>query len=287
MRTDIAIIGSGPAGISAAITAKARNKSILLFGGGGISEKIGKAHLIRNYPGLPEISGAELEKAYSRHLAAMGLTITQEQVIAVYDMGDRFTLQTTAGMYESETVILATGAVLGKPLIGEIEFLGKGVSYCATCDAFLYKGKTVAVLGYNDEAVSEAEFLAETCQKVLYLPLKKKTGSKRDNIEVIPDKPLEIIGDKKVTTLRTDKGDIAVDGIFILRNAVAPDKLVPGLETNGAHIAVNAQMATNINGCFACGDAVGTPYQYIKATGQGNIAALSAVSYISEKKKGE
>lgn len=252
MRTDIAIIGSGPAGISAAITAKARNKSILLFGGGGISEKIGKAHLIRNYPGLPEISGAELEKAYSRHLAAMGLSITQEQVIAVYDMGDCFTLQTTAGMYESETVILATGAVLGKPLVGEIEFLGKGVSYCATCDAFLYKGKTVAVLGYNDEAVSEAEFLAETCQKVLYLPLKKKAGSKRDNIEVIPDKPLEIIGDKKVTTLRTDKGDIAVDGIFILRNAVAPDKLVPGLETNGAHIAVNAQMATNINGCFAC-----------------------------------
>ena len=133
----------------------------------------------------------------------------------------------------------------------------------------------------------EAEFLAETCQKVLYLPLKKKAGSKRDNIEVIPDKPLEIIGDKKVTTLRTDKGDIAVDGIFILRNAVAPDKLVPGLETNGAHIAVNAQMATNINGCFACGDAVGTPYQYIKAAGQGNIAALSVVSYISEKKKGE
>ena len=79
MRTDIAIIGSGPAGISAAITAKARNKSILLFGGGGISEKIGKAHLIRNYPGLPEISGAELEKAYSRHLAAMGLSITQER----------------------------------------------------------------------------------------------------------------------------------------------------------------------------------------------------------------
>ena len=275
MRTDIAIIGSGPAGISAAITAKARNKSVLLFGGSGISEKIGKAHLIRNYPGLPEISGAELEKAYSSHLATMGLSITQEQVIAVYDMGDCFTLQTTAG------------AVLGKPLVGEIEFLGKGVSYCATCDAFLYKGKTVAVLGYNDEAVSEAEFLAETCQKVLYLPLKKKAGSKRDNIEVIPDKPLEIIGDKKVTTLRTDKGDIAVDGIFILRNAVAPDKLVPGLETNGAHIAVNAQMATNINGCFACGDAVGTPYQYIKAAGQGNIAALSAVSYISEKKKGE
>ena len=276
MRTGIAIIGSGPAGISAAITAKARNKSVLLFGGSGISDKIGKAHLIRNYPGLPEISGAELEKAYSNHLATMGLSITQEQVIAVYDMGDRFTLQTTADMYESETVILATGAILGK-----------GVSYCATCDAFLYKGKTVAVLGYNDEAVSEAEFLAETCQKVLYLPLKKKAGSKRDNIEVIPDKPLEIIGDKKVTTLRTDKGDIAVDGIFILRNAVAPDKLVPGLETNGAHIAVNAQMATNINGCFACGDAVGTPYQYIKAAGQGNIAALSAVSYISEKKKGE
>ena len=285
MRTDIAIIGSGPAGISAAITAKARNKSVLLFGGSGISEKIGKAHLIRNYPGLPEISGAELEKAYSSHLATMGLSITQEQVIAVYDMGDCFTLQTTAGIYESETVILATGAVLGKPLVGEIEFLGKGVSYCATCDAFLYKGKTVAVLGYNDEAVSEAEFLAETCQKVLYLPLKKKAGSKRDNIEVIPDKPLEIIGDKKVTTLRTDKGDIAVDGIFILRNAVAPDKLVPGLETNGAHIAVNAQMATNINGCFACGDITGRPYQYIKAAGQGNVAALSATDYLNKRKE--
>ncbi len=282
-RYDIAIIGSGPAGISAAVTAKVRNKNIILFGS-GMSEKVTKAHSVRNYTGLPDISGAELGEALNNHLSALDIEITHERITAVYSMGDYFALQTAANnMYEAITVIIATGTVQSKPLVGENEFLGKGVSYCATCDAFFYRGKAVAVIGDNDEAPHEAEFLAATCQKVYYLPINNKTEFTANNIEIVDAIPIEIKGDVNVTSLVTDNGELSVDGVFILRDSVSPDKLLAGLEMNGAHIKVDIKMCTNIVGCFACGDIVGTPYQYIKAAGQGNSAALSAVMYLVKK----
>ncbi len=280
-RFDIAIIGSGPAGISAAITAKVRNKNIILFGS-GMSEKVTKAHEIRNYTGIPDISGEELGGAFSSHLDALDIKITAERVTSVYAMGDYFALQTAVNtIFEASTVIIATGATQAKPIEGESEFLGRGVSYCATCDAFFYRGKTVAVIGDNNEAAHEAEFLAETCDKVYYLPIKGDANFSTDNIEVIAAKPLKIAGDMKVSALITDKGEISADGVFILRDSVSPDKLLAGLEMNGAHIKVDINMKTNIDGCFACGDIAGTPYQYIKAAGQGNSAALGAVMYLT------
>ncbi len=279
-RFDIAIIGSGPAGISAAITAKVRNKDIILFGS-GMSDKVLKAHSVLNYTGLPNVSGEQLGEALSNHLAALDIDITREKVTAVYAMGDYFALQTSANnMYEASTVIIATGTVQAKSLVGEDEYLGRGVSYCATCDAFFYRGKTVAVIGEADEAAQEAEFLASGCEKVYYIPVKDEAEFSADNIETINARPLEIKGGLKVSSLVTDKGEIPVDGVFVLRDSVSPDKLLAGLEMDGAHIKVDISMRTNIDGCFACGDIVGTPYQYIKAAGQGNSAALSAVSYL-------
>ena len=151
-RTEIAIIGSGPAGVSAAITASLRGKPVLLFGSKTLSDKIGKAHTIRNYPGLPDISGEALRAAFQRHLDAMGVTVTEARVNAVYAMGDYFAIQTAGETYEATAVILATGVVQGKPLPGEEEFLGRGVSYCATCDTPLYRGKRVAVIGSSPAA---------------------------------------------------------------------------------------------------------------------------------------
>ena len=148
-RVDIAVIGSGPAGVSAAITAKLRGKSLLLFGSRELSDKIGKAHKIQNYPGLPDVTGQELRGAFQRHLDAMGITVTEARVNAVYAMGDYFAVQTAGETYEATTVVLATGVVQGKALPGEEEYLGRGVSYCATCDAPLYRGKAVAVIGSN------------------------------------------------------------------------------------------------------------------------------------------
>lgn len=284
-RVDIAIIGSGPAGVSAAITAKLRGKSLLLFGSKDLSDKIGKAHTIQNYPGLPGVTGEGLRTALQNHLAAMDIPVTEARVNAVYAMGDYFVVQTAGETYEATAVILATGVVQGKPLPGEEEFLGRGVSYCATCDAPLYRGKAVAVVGTSPASEPEAAYMAEVAASVLYLPLYEGTPDLPAAVQVIREKPTAVTGETTVTALYTDGGEYPVDGVFLLRDAMAPSQLVPGLEANGGHVAVNARMQTNLPGCFACGDAVGLPYQYIKAAGEGNVAALSAVEYLAAQKR--
>ena len=134
-RADIAIIGTGPAGVSAAITAKVRGKTVLLFGSRELSSKLTKAHKIQNYPGLPDIDGAQLAQAFKKHLDVLEIPITEKQVTAVYAMGGYFGIQTPDAMLEASSVILAGGVVMGKPFPKEDELLGRGVSYCATCDA--------------------------------------------------------------------------------------------------------------------------------------------------------
>ena len=284
-RYDIAIIGTGPAGLSAAITAKIRNKKILLIGNPNFSDKVQKAHQIQTYLGLPAISGKDLARAFENHINSMDITITEGKVNAVYPMGSYFGLQVSQDIYEAETVIVATGIVTGKAFKGENELLGRGVSYCATCDAPLYRNKTVAVIGYSPKEESEAEFLAEVCEKVLYIPMYKEETKLSDKVTIINEKPTAVIGENKVKSLQTEKNNYEVDGIFILRDSIPPSQLVSGLEIKDNHIVVNLQMETNIKGCFACGDIVGRPYQYIKAAGQGNIAGLSAVAYLDAKRK--
>ncbi len=285
-RYEIAIIGTGPAGLEAAITATVRNKKVLLLGSRESSLKVSKAHVIANYLGLPEIAGADLAAAYLKHIDAMGIQITEDKINAIYSMGDYFVLQGNENvMYEADAVILATGVVAGKPFPGEDENLGRGVSYCATCDAALYRGKSAVVIGYAPKEEPEAEFLAEIADKVTYLAMyPEETSFTRENIEVLRVKPLSIVRDGRMK-LVTDQGEIESDGVFVLREAISPKQLVPGLATDGPHVTVDLQMRTNLPGCFACGDIAGTPYQYIKAAGQGNVAALSAVSYLDKKKR--
>ena len=285
-RFDLAIIGTGPAGLEAAITAKIRNKNILLIGNRDLSLKVNKAHLIMNYLGIPEVSGESLSESFKKHLAEMNIEITEDKISSVYAMGDYFALQGADVMYEADSVILATGVVLEKAFPGEQEFLGRGVSYCATCDAPLYKEKTVAVIGYSPKEEAEAAFLSEVCEKVYYLPqYKEEVTDIKSNMEIILDKPKEIKGTLKADVLVTSEKELKVDGIFILRESVAPSQLVPGLATEDNHVKVNRKLETSIAGCFACGDITGAPYQYIKAAGEGNVAALSAVAYLDEKKR--
>ena len=285
-RFDLTIIGTGPAGLEAAITAKIRNKNILLLGNKDLSLKVNKAHLIKNYLGIPEVSGESLSESFKKHLSEMDIEITEDKISSVYAMGDYFALQGADVMYEADSVILATGVVLEKAFPGEQEFLGRGVSYCATCDAPLYKEKTVAVIGYSPKEEAEAAFLSEVCEKVYYLPqYKDEVTDIKANMEIILNKPKEIKGGLKADVLVTSEKELKVDGIFILRESVAPSQLVPGLATEDNHVKVNRKLETSIAGCFACGDITGAPYQYIKAAGEGNVAALSAVAYLDEKKR--
>ncbi len=284
-RYDIAVIGTGPAGISAAITATVRNKRVLLLGSKNLSEKLEKAHEIRNYPGFPAVKGSELAAAMKAHLDSMGIEITEKRVSAVYAMGDYFALQADQEMLEATAVILTTGVVQGKPLPGEEQWLGRGVSYCATCDAALYRGRDVAVIGYSPREEAEAAFLSEVCAKVLYFPVYEAEPVLPESVRVIRGKVtgIEADGDRKKVV--TAENGFTVDGVFVLREAVAPGQLVPGLETDGSHVKVSRKMECSIPGCFAAGDITGTPYQYIKAAGEGNVAALSAVSYLDQLKR--
>lgn len=281
-RFDIAIVGTGPAGLEAAITASIRNKKLLLLGNKGLSDKIEKAHSIQNYLGLPEVSGEELKLHFQKHLEQMNIEITEERVNAIYAMGDYFAIQGHNDIYEAKTVILACGLVVSKPFSGEMENLGRGVSYCATCDGAFYRGKTAIVIGYSKEDEKEVDFLAELAQQVTYLPMYEGEIKVNATIDVMRNvKPVSIEKAESGIRLLLENGMVEADGIFLLRECVAPSQLVPGVQIDKNLVVVDRLMRTNIPGLFACGDITGAPYQYSKAAGEGNVAALSAVDYLA------
>lgn len=281
-RYDAVIIGAGPAGLEAAVNLRIREKRFLLFGTDGMSEKIRLAPQISNYLGLPGVSGEALQAHFQQHLEAMDISIRPEKVKLVYPMSRFFSLSAGRDMFEASTIILATGAYQAQMLPGEEQLLGKGLGYCATCDAPLYRGKTAVILGYTREAVHDANFMATMAAKTYYLPMK--------DVGILPDAPVEvlsgsfegIVGDQKVRAVRIDGREFATDGVFIIRESVAPASLVRGLKIENGYIQVDANMQTNIPGCFAAGDCTGKPHQYMRAAGQGQIAALNAVAYLDE-----
>ncbi|CAI4139943.1 putative thioredoxin-disulfide reductase [Clostridium neonatale] len=284
-RYDIAIIGSGPAGLSAALNAKIRKKNFILFGNKDLTSKLVKAHKINNYLGFYNRSGKEIADEFSRHIDEMGIEIKEERVNNIYAMGDYFGIMVNDKMYEATSVILATGVQYGRLLDGEERFLGKGVGYCATCDAPLYKNKVVTIIAYNKHDEEEANFIASIASNVYYVPMYDEEVEVDDSIEIVKGIPVEVIGEEKVKKLKLKDREIETDGIFILRDSVSPGQLVPGIKIVDNHIDVTRSMETSIKGCFAAGDVVGKPYQYIKSAGEGNIAALSAVSYLDSLKR--
>ncbi len=273
---DCIIVGSGIAGISAALTLKANGKNFMLLGSPDLSVKISRAECIRNYPGLSSVTGREFTRALKKQLAEAEISVTDERVSGVYAMGGKFAVLTQSGAsFESKTVILATGVESVKRLEGEEEFLGRGVSYCATCDGFLYKGKTIGVLSTSKRFEHEVEYLAKLAGKVYLMPMYKDVGDFSENVEKIIKMPLAVKGEKKVNRLVFKDGELPVDGVFLLKESISPAVLVGGLEMSEGHVAVARDMSTNLKGCFAAGDCTGRPYQYAKAAGEGNIAAHS------------
>ena len=279
---DVAIVGTGPAGVSAALTLTALKKNIIWFGAARLSQKIRVAEKIRNYPGLPDVTGVEMATRFSEQVAQMGISITEKTVTGVYPMGDHFGILCDQEAFEAKTVILCTGVEAVKPIPGELEFVGRGVSYCATCDGFLYKGKTIAAVCTSKELEHEIEYISSMAEKVYLFPLYKNVCVHADNVEIIVKKPTAIEGGMKVERLTVDGQTLNVDGVFMLKQAVTPSVLLYGLAMEGGHITVDRACCTNIPGCFAAGDCTGRPYQYVKAAGEGNVAAHSCVEFLAE-----
>ncbi len=286
MLYDTAILGSGVAGISAALTLKNLNKTFILLGSRDLSLKIQKAERINNFVGLKKVSGEELYKTLKDQLESENIAVTKKNVIGIYNLGDKFGLATESEIFEAKTVIIATGSVIKPGIEGEAEFLGRGVSYCAPCDGGLYRGKTVAVICYDEELLSEVTLLSGIAKTVKLIPLYKeaKAGTFSPNVEIINDIPVKISGGMKAGEVICKNSAVSADGIFILKKAYPATSLVKGLKTEDGHIFINRETETNIPGCFAAGDCTGAPYQYAKAIGEGNVAAFSAADYINKNK---
>ena len=284
MRYDCIIIGSGPAGLSAAINLKTYNKNFLWFGNAGLSEKVEKAEHVTNYPGLPGVSGKQLQEAFLKHKEEMELEVMDKIVSNIYDMGGYYTVMAENAFFETDSIILAIGVVAANQYPGEAEFVGRGVSYCATCDGALYKGKKIAVVSTAKRFEHEIEFLADLAEEVHLFPFYKECEIDRENVSQMKKAIKEIKGGFRADELELGDGStLSVDGIFIMRNAIAPTTLLSSLQVEDGHIAVNRQMETNLKGVFAAGDCTGKPYQYTKAVGEGNVAAHSVIEYLGEK----
>ncbi len=282
---DIAIIGGGPAGLSAAVTASIRNKKVIIFDANGFSPRLRKAHMVSNYLGLPNISGQDLMDKFLEHAKSFEPTIVREKVMYASQDDKTFTLGTANGFYNTRSIILAVGASSSEIIPGEKEFIGRGVSYCATCDGHFFKGKTVAAIVTVPSALEEVDFLAEICEKVVLMPRFKLEGPlKHSNIELASAEIDEIAGTDRVTGVRTKHEYYPVHGVFIFRDSDPIDSLFPELQLHGKAIAVGEEMETSVDGIFGAGDCTGQPWQISRATGQGIVAALSAVKYLSHLK---
>lgn len=263
---DLIIIGGGPAGLSAALTARNRNKTVLIISGSAADSGLWKAERVTNYPGTPDISGKALLEQMTQQAKELGVDFLHARALNAMPMGETIGVSAGTKFEECRALIIATGIAPKSVFPGEKEFLGRGVSYCATCDGMLYRGKHTAVIGLSADAPEEAEFLRKIGCNVQYFEGKKQK--------------FEIRGTQTADTLVVDGEEIPVDVVFVLRSGVAADALMPSLATEGGHIIVDTAQATNIPGVFAAGDCTGTPYQIPVAVGEGNKAALSVVKYL-------
>lgn len=290
---DCIIIGSGVAGISAALTLKANGKNFAVFGSKNLSEKIEKAELIRNYAGLSNVSGKAFLSALQAQLEEMEIPVIEEKVSGVYALSGKFGVATQQGGYfEAKTVLLASGVEAIKPINGEEDYIGRGVSYCATCDGFLYKNKTIAVLCTSKRLEHEIEYLASVAKELYLIAMYQDVSVSAENITLIRKLPQKINGDNRVESVsfKTEPFagaplDLSIDGIFILRESFPPTTMLQGLEMEDGHVRVNRKMETNVQGFYAAGDCTGRPYQYAKAVGEGNVAAHTILEFLRQIKE--
>lgn len=287
---DLIIVGSGPAGLTAAIYASRYNLDFIVIGklpGGEISE----AHKIGNYPSQNNISGFELSQQMLNHAMELKAKILNEEILEV-SRKDHFIVKTEENEYHSKKLIIASGRIKQKlNVTGEERFLGKGVSYCATCDGPFYKNKEVAVIGGGNSALTAALLLSEHAKKVHIIHRKDKFCraepiwidhiSKNKKINLIFNTEItEIIGRDFVEEIKLNNGALMkVDGVFIEIGSVPTTSIYQKLELEleKGYILADKNQKTNVQGVFAAGDITNNPLkQVITASSEGAVAAYSA-----------
>lgn len=284
MTHDVIVVGGGPAGLSAAQNVRARGRTVLVVSNPLEENPLWKAERVDNYLGLPAVSGAELLTAFRRHGEAAGADFQEGRVLSALRSGEDWYVSIGNTMAQAKAVVLAAGVARGRKFPGEAELLGRGVSYCATCDGMLYRGRDTVVAGEGGEAVEDANFLHGIGCRVQFFARGERPGGLREEIPFHSAKRFRVVGENgRATGLEADGTFYPAYAVFVLRPTVSIESLLHGLKTEDGRIVTDRDMTTSIPGVFAAGDCAGKPLQLAKAVGEGNIAALSADRWLNEK----
>jgi thioredoxin reductase (NADPH) len=284
---DVIVVGSGPAGMSAAINVANRKRTVAMLGGQAPFGRILKAHSVANYLGFSTASGQELAAAFVRHLRESGVPLIREKASKIIPDEDGFVVFTEKGFYHAGAVVLASGVYREAEIEGEEGLVGQGVSYCVTCDGRLFAGRRGAFISYSREGEEEASALAEDFGvDVTFVPLYEGDYHLPEGVRVVAGaRPSRLSRDDGGLRVTLPEEELHVDAVFIYKDSVSPRTLVEGLETDGRHVTVGRHMETAVPGIFAAGDCTGEPYQTAKAVGEGQVAALEAVRFLRELAK--
>ena len=269
---DLLIIGGGPAGLSAAMTARNRNLTVCVICGGAADSALYKAGHVTNYPGVPDVSGPALLETMTQQARDLGADMLRERALSAMPMGKTFGVSAGKEFVEGRALLLATGIAQRGTFPGETAFLGRGVSYCATCDGAFFRGRTVAVVGGGDVALEDAIYLARTCEKVYLIHRRDELRAAKSlqkklmalpNVEIIWDTVVnEICGEDQVEALFIEnkktgaKKHLPVDGVFVAVGMKPNTNMVPDeiKKDEAGYIVADENCVTNVTGIFAAGD---------------------------------
>jgi thioredoxin reductase (NADPH) len=294
MDFDIIIIGAGPAGLGAGLYAARRNLKTLI-----LSENIGGqmalAHIVENYPGVEPMTGMDLAEKMKEQVERFGCKIKLETVIDLELKDEIKKVKTRENTYKAKAVIIATGSHYRRlEAEGEEKFIGKGVSYCSTCDGPLFKGKKVAVIGGSDSAITAAVYLSEIASETYLIHRRDQFRAEEANVEHLKKTPVKIIWNSVVDKIEGDKlvkkiiiknvntnetKELKIDGVFIEVGEVPTTEIAKatGIEVNEKNfIKVNEKFETNIKRVYAIGDVTGIFAQIVTAASDGARAATNA-----------
>jgi thioredoxin reductase (NADPH) len=295
MDTEIVIVGLGPAGLQAAIHA-ARKKAKVIVVGRSEASALNRAEIENYFGHIGKMGGEELLRVGREQAQHFGAELLEEDVLSMRREGEVFITNTDHDReIRSKVIILATGISRTKLNVpGEKEFLGKGVSYCASCDGGFFRGRAVAVIGDESEAAESAMLLSELASKVYWVSQKLKVSDqlldkiKKTSVEMLTGKPTKIAGEVTVTSLELDaEKKLDVQGVFIALGAKGSMELALELgllPDPSGRINVDADMKTEMDHVYACGDVTGTPWQLARAVGQGCIAGDIAAKLIRQER---